>query len=100
MVLEFFDIMSESSRRRKRAFYDEDMDFREEQLQEDDADASISNVAAMIGVMKNKPPRKSRGEDKDRHIRKLDWEELYHQKTDEEIKDKMRITRTCVVVCI
>ena len=75
-----FDIMSESSRRRKRAFH-------EEQLQEDDADALINNVAAMIGVLENKPPRKSSGEDKDRHIRKLYWEELYHQKTDEEFKD-------------
>ena len=87
MDLEFFDIMSESSRRRKRAFYDEDMDFHVEQLQEDDADALINNVAAMIGVLENKPPRKSSGEDKDRHIRKLYWEELYHQKTDEEFKD-------------
>ena len=40
--------MSESSRRRKRAFYDEDMDFHEEQLQADDADALINNVAALI----------------------------------------------------
>ena len=67
-------------------------------MQEDDADALINNVAAMIGVLENKPPRKSRREDKDRHIRKLYWEELYHQKTDEEFKDKMRITRMCVVV--
>ena len=63
------------------------MDFHEEQLQENDADALINNVAAMIGVLENKPPRKSSGEDKDRHIRKLYWEELYHQKTYEEFKD-------------
>ena len=61
MDLEFFDIISESSRRRKRAFYDKDKDFHEEQLQEDDAYALINNVAAMIGVTENKPPRKGTG---------------------------------------
>ena len=56
-------------------------------MQEDETDPLITNVADMIGVLENKPPRKSRGEDKDKHKRKFNWEELYHQKTDEEFKD-------------
>ena len=40
------------------------------------------------------PPRKVRTADKDRGIRKLQWEELYRQKSDDESVDKMRISRT------
>ena len=54
----------------------------------------INNVAAaVVGSIADKPPRKPRGPDRDRNARKILWEELYHQKTDEEFVEKMRVSR-------
>ena len=52
------------------------------------------NIAILAEVLENKPPRKVRTPDKDHEIRKLQREELYRQKGDDEFVDKMRISRT------
>ena len=52
----------------------------------------LNHIAALAGVLENKPPRKVRTPDKDREIRKHYWDDLYRQKTDDEFKDKMRIS--------
>ena len=45
-------------------------------------------MAALAGVLENKPPRKVRTPDKDRETRKHYRDDLYRQKTDDEFKDK------------
>ena len=57
----------------------------------------LNHIAALAGVLENKPPRnKVRTPDKDRETRKHYWDDFYRQKTDDEFKDKMRISHaTC-----
>ena len=56
----------------------------------------LNHIAALARVLENKPPRKVRTPDKDRETRKHYWDDLYRQKTDDEFKDKMRISpATC-----
>ena len=55
-----------------------------------------NNIVTLAEVLENKPPRKVRTPDKDREIRKLQWEEIYRQKSNDEFVDKMRISRTTV----
>ena len=54
----------------------------------------LNNLAAMIGVVENKPSHQHRGADKDRETGKYKWEELYHQKSNDEFMDKMSIARS------
>ena len=49
----------------------------------EDQDHMLNNLAAMIGVVENKPSRQRRGADKDREIGKYK-EELYHQRSNDE----------------
>ena len=87
-------LLKSKQRRRKRAFYFEEEDnFFDEDVQQDD---TLNHIAALAGVLENKPPRKVRTPDKDRETRKHYWDDLYRQKTDDEFKDKMRISHaTC-----
>ena len=60
----------------------------------------LNHIAALAGVLENKPPRKVHtpdlAPDKDRETRKHYWDDLSRQKTDDEFKDKMRISHaTC-----
>ena len=80
----------------EKSFYDsllvEDYDDYKENEQGQDM---WNNIAATLAeVLENKPPRKVRTPDKDREIRKMQWEELYRQKSDDDFVDKMRISRT------
>ena len=85
----------QNNKRKRALFYgsllEEDYDDYEENEQEQDM---WNNIATLAEVVENKPPRKVRTPDNDREIRKLQWEELYRQKSNDEFADKMRISRT------
>ena len=51
----------------------------------------VTNLAATLGVLGNKPPRKEQSENTSRVTRKQIWEELFHKAT------KMRIKRETIV---
>ena len=65
----------------------------QENIEDDDDQEALVNVARLVGVLGDKP-RKHRGADCDRNLRKQQWDELYRQKSDDEFVEKMRITRT------
>ena len=82
-------LLKSKQRRRKRAFYFEEEDnFFDEDVQQD---GMLNHIAALAGVLENKPPCKVRTQDKDRETRKHYWDDLYRQKNGE-FKDKMRIS--------
>ena len=93
-------MLTSRQKKRKRAFFyetllEEEGDFEDI---EGEYNEMINNVAAaVVGSIADKPPRKPRGPDSDRNARKILWEELYHQKTDEEFStnfvEKMRVSR-------
>ena len=71
-------LLKSKQRRRKRAFYFEEEDnFFEEDVQQNDIE---NHIAALAGVLENKPPRKLHTPDKDRETRKHYWADLYRQK--------------------
>ena len=79
--------------RRQELYFEEEDNFFDEDVQKDDM---LNHIAALVGVQGNKPPRKVRTPDKNRETRKHYWDDLYRQKTDDEFKDKMRISHaTC-----
>ena len=91
-----FFMLTSRQKKRKRAFFyetllEEEGDFEDI---EGEYNEMINNVAAaVVGSIADKPPRKPRGPDRDRNARKILWEELYHQKTDEEFVEDASPTK-------
>ena len=50
----------------------------------------VSNSAATLGVLENKPSPKEQSEYRSRETRKRIWEKLYHQVTEDKFVEKMR----------
>ena len=87
-------LTTSKQRKRKAAFFHESVMEEVNYVYEDDNHSDeLENIAHLAGVLMNKP-RKARGGNLDRELRKQQWEELYRQKTDPEFKEKMRISRT------
>ena len=55
---------------------------------DDDDRETLIDVARLVGVLGDKP----RGPGWDRNLKKQQWDEFYHQKSDDEFVEKMRIT--------
>ena len=82
------------NRKRKRAFFHESL------LEEGTAQADVmgdnfdllTNLVGVAGILSSKP-RKPRVADRDRDARKLRWEDLFYRSSEEEFKEKMRVSR-------
>ena len=77
---------------RNEEVFNEELDIAKEF--EDENNEVINNLSATLGVLEDKPPRKKRSKNRERETRKLIWEELYHQGSEKEFIEKMRIKRT------
>ena len=91
----FFKFCMNSSRVRKRksAFFYEDLSEAEPaSLEEDCSNETIDNVARLVCVLSHKE-RKQRGVNRDRNLQKMQWDDLYRNRSKEEFVEKMRITR-------
>ena len=87
--------LTSKQRKRKRAFFHESLlegVIQGDNIEEDENQETILNVARLTGVLTDKP-RKLRGPDRNRDLRKEQWDDLYRQKSNDEFKEKMRITR-------
>ena len=87
-------LLTSRQRKRKRAFFQQSLleGAIQENIEDNDDQEAFVNVARLVGVLGDKP-RKPRGPDRDRNLRKQQWDELYRQKSDDEFVEKMRITR-------
>jgi hypothetical protein len=91
--MEYF-LLTSKQRKRKRAFFYESLLEETASWHDEDHDFELlTNVASAAGILGSKP-RQPRGADRDRSLRQLRWEELYRTSSEEEFKEKMRVSRS------
>ena len=91
--LKFRNLLSNSRRRKRKTFEYVDTMKTIEEEEDVSQQEMILHMTGLSAIWEDKPPRKSREKDKDRELKKGQWDDLYTNQSEDVFKEKTRVSR-------